>query len=182
MLVLYHDYTSPASAVAALRLQRLADEGAAVTFSGFEALVAARLPVTLEVAAAVEDLAHEAAAEGLMLRRPPWLPPTARAHVVGGVAEARGLGAAWRARCYHAFWEEGADLAEPAVLRELATAAGLDATEVGALLDDPGRVPAFRRGLLSHRKSGVGGVPVLLTHGTLIPALLPEDDLRALAG
>lgn len=182
MLVLYHDYTSPASAVAAMRLQRLADEGVAVTFSGFEALVAARLPVTLEVAAGVEDLAHEAAAEGLVLRRPPWLPPTARAHVVGGIAEERGHGAVWRACCYRAFWEDGADLAEPAVLLELAAAAGLDATEVGDCLDDPGRVSAFRRGLLSSRKAGVGGVPVLYAHGTLIPALLPEDDLRALAG
>lgn len=182
MLILYHDYTSPASAVAALRLQRLADEGVAVTFFGFEALVAAHLPVTLEVGAGVQDLAQEAAVEGLALRRPPWLPPTARAHVVGGIAEAHGLGAAWRARCYHAFWEDGADLADPTVLRELAAAAGLDATEVGACLDDPGRVPAFRRELMTHRRSGVGGVPVLRTHGTLIAALLPEDDLRALAG
>lgn len=182
MLVLYHDYTSPASAVAALRLQRLADEGVAISFSGFEALVAARLPVTLEVAAGVEDLAQAAAAEGLALRRPPWLPPTARAHVVGDIAEARGRGAAWRAGCYRAFWEDGADLAEPAVLLELAATAGLDAAEVSACLDDPGRVPAFRRGLLTSRKAGVGGVPVLYAHGTLIPALLSEGDLRALAG
>lgn len=181
MLTLYHDYTSAASAVAALRLQRLADQGLPVTFVGFEALVAAHLPVTLEVVAGIDELAHEAACEGLTLRRPPALPPTARAHLVGELAEAQGLGASWRVRCYRAFWEQGADLADPAVLRDLAAQTGLDPAVAAALVTDPGRVPAFRRTLMAHRRIGVGGVPVLLTHGTLVPALLPDADLRGLA-
>jgi hypothetical protein len=37
-LVLFHDYTSAASAVAVARVQRLADEGLAVAFQGFEAV------------------------------------------------------------------------------------------------------------------------------------------------
>jgi len=47
-LTLFHDYTSPGSAVAVLRLQRLADEGLAVAFEGFEAIgLDTTLPVTL---------------------------------------------------------------------------------------------------------------------------------------
>lgn len=183
MLTLYHDYTSPASAVAALRLQRLADAGVPVTFTGFEAVgVDANLPVTLDVSAAVEELAGAAAREGCRLRRPPSLPPTARAHVVGQLAESAGLGASWRAACYRAFWEDGADIAERTVLEGLAARAGLDTTSVAERLGDRTAVTAFRRSLASHRRLGVGGVPVLLAHGTLVPALLPEVDLRALAG
>ncbi|HVL97891.1 MAG TPA: DsbA family protein [Egibacteraceae bacterium] len=182
MLILYHDYISPASAIAALRLQRLADDGVAVTFTGFEALgVDLRLPVTLEVLAAVDELAEAAAAEGLVLRRPPALPPTAWAHVVGALAEKRGLGASWREVCYRAFWEEGVNLADPAVLTGLAVRAGLDVAAVDAHLRDPSRLRAFRRSLAESRRLGVGGVPVLLAHGTLVPALLPEADLRGLA-
>ena len=182
MLTLYHDYTSPASAVAVLRLQRLADSGADVAFVGFEALVDAHLPVTLEVIAAVGDLAGAASDEGLVLRRPSRLPPTALAHVAGELAQEEGRGAAWREACYRAFWEGGADLADARVLRAVATRAGLEDDAVRAVVEDPRRVAAFRRSLAAHRRLGVGGVPVLLAHGTLVPALLPEDDLRALGG
>lgn len=182
MLTLFHDYTSPQSAVAVMRVQRLADEGLAVTFTGFEAIgVDAHLPVTLDVAAAVEELAEVAAAEGIVLRRPAALPPTAKAHVLGSLAEERSLGASWRSVCYQAFWGDGVDLADPHVLTELAVRAGLDAQTAGERLHDRHRVAAFRRGLTVHRRGGVGGVPTILAQRTLVPGLLPEDDLRALA-
>lgn len=182
MLTLFHDYTSPHSAVAVMRVQRLADEGLAVAFESFEAIgVDTRLPVTLDVAAAVEELAEVAAAEGVVLRRPAVLPPTANAHVVGELAEEHQLGASWRSMCYRAFWEDGADLADPHVLTELAARAGLDARDVGARLHEPHRLATFRRGLAVHRRAGVGGVPTILAQRTLVPGLLPEEDLRALA-
>ena len=88
MLTLFHDYTSPASAVAVARLQRLADDGLPVEFEGFEAVgVDVTLPITLDVVAAVDALAETAAAEGLALRRPPGLPPTGLAHLVGALTE-----------------------------------------------------------------------------------------------
>src|SRR5690606_12298083 len=115
MLTLFHDYTSPASAVAVRRLQRLADEGLPVEFEGFEAIgVDATLPVTVDVVAALDDLAAVAAAEGVTLRRPRALPPTGLAHLVGDTAERVGLGASWRQVCYRAFWQDGADLADSA--------------------------------------------------------------------
>ena len=183
MLTLYHDYSSPASAVAALRLQRLADEGLPVTFTGFEAVgVDAHLPVTLDVSAAVEELGEAAAREGCRLRRPAALPPTARAHVVGQLAEESGRGASWRAVCYRALWEDGADIADDTVLAGLSVRAGIDTARVQERLRDRAAVTEFRRSLAPHRRLGVGGAPVLLAHGTLVPALLPEADLRALAG
>jgi predicted DsbA family dithiol-disulfide isomerase len=182
MLTLFHDYTSPASAVAVARLERLAREGLAVEFEGFEALgVDVALPVTVEVLDALEQLSGAAAAEGIVLRRPPALPPTGHAHVIGGVAEAHGRGPDWRRACYAAFWARGVDLADPGVLTGLAADAGLDAAAVREALADRGRLPALRRRMTGHRREGVGGVPTILAHRTLVPGLLPEDDLRTLA-
>ena len=182
MLTLFHDYTSAGSAVAVLRVQRLADEGCAVVFEGFEAIgVDATLPVTVDVLAAIEELTDQAAAEGLNLRRPFALPPTARAHLLGALAEAAGLGASWRQVCYRSFWEDGRDLSDPAVLVELGQRAGLEPADVRSALRDRSALAAVRRRAGRHRRNGVGGVPTILASRTLVPGLLAEDDLRLLA-
>jgi len=182
VLTLFHDYTSPASAVAVARLQRLADDGLPVEFEGFEAFgVDVTLPVTLDVVAAVDALAETARTEGLALRRPTGLPPTGLAHLVGALAEDRGLGASWRQACYRAYWQEDADISDSAVLRALAVGAGLGPDTVRPLLEDRGKLAALRRRMTGHRREGVGGVPTILAQRTLVPGLLPEADLRALA-
>lgn len=182
MLTLFHDYTSPASAVAALRLQRLVDQGLPAEFEGFEAIgLDATLPLTLDVAAAIDDVAEAAEDEGLTLLRPPGLPPTALAHTVGDVAEERGLGASWRETCYRAFWSEGAAIREREVLLELASRAGLDPGPVMIALDDRMVLAAVRRRSAMRRRNGVGGVPTILASRTLVPGLLAEEDLRTLA-
>lgn len=181
-LTLFHDFTSPGSAVAVLRVQRLADDGLDVAFEGFEGIgVDATLPVTLDVMAGIADLAEEAAAEGLVLRRPRGLPPTAAAHTVAALAESAGLGASWRSTCYRAFWEDGAPIGDHGILADLADAAGLDRDDVARALADPGRIASTRRAMGLHRRNGVGGVPTVLASRTLVPGLLPEYELRALA-
>jgi 2-hydroxychromene-2-carboxylate isomerase len=182
VLTLFHDYTSPASAIAVFRLQRLADEGLPVAFEGFEAVgVDVTLPVSLDVLAALDALREPAAAEGLRLRRPPGLPPTGSAHVIEAVASAHDLGASWRATCYRAFWERGEDLADAVVLTRLAEQAGLPAAGLEQTLADRRLLVAARRRMAAHRRQGVGGVPTILTERTLVPGLLSEPDLRALA-
>ena len=183
MIVLYHDYTSPASAVAVFRAQRLADEGLPIQFQGIEALgVDAVLPVTLDVLSEIDSLGAEAVHLGLELKRPNALPPTAAAHVLGRWAEQSGLGASWRQTCYRAFWEQGADIASPAVLRAVALRAGLDGLEAEAVLEDPVRFRELRVGTAALRGEGIGGVPTIRAHSTLIPGLIAEADMRALAG
>lgn len=182
MLTLFHDYTSPASAIAVARLQRLADEGVGVEFVGFEALgVDMPLPPSLDVLAALDDLAAEAAAERVILNRPRLLPPTARAHAVGTLAETHNLGASWRQACYAAFWTDGADIDDAATLVGLAQGAGLPAEQVENAVSDAAFVASVRRAVGRHRRNGVGGVPTILAQRTLIPGLLPEDQLRELA-
>ena len=182
MITLFHDYTSPASAIAVARLQRLADEGLAVEFAGFEAIgVDTALPVSLDVLAALDALQEAAAEEGLTLRRPRLLPPTGRAHLVGELAEAAGLGASWRQVVYGAFWSDGRDIADVRVLTELAGAAGLEPGAVQALLGGSAELARARRRMAAHRSNGVGGVPTVLAQRTLVPGLLPLQDLRVLA-
>jgi 2-hydroxychromene-2-carboxylate isomerase len=181
-LTLFHDFTSPASAVAVARLQRLADDGLAVAFAGFEAIgVDVVLPVTIDVLAELDAVAAAADAEGVVLSRPRALPPTGLAHVVGELAEDAGLGASWRDTCYRAFWRESVDLADRAALVDLARDAGLDAPAVADALVDRGCLARVRRRMGAYRNEGVGGVPTILAHRTLVPGLLAEDDLRALA-
>lgn len=182
MLTLTHDVTSPASALAVARLDRLADEGLPVTFRGIDVLgVDATLPVTLDVLAELERVAARAATLGVVLRRPSRRPSTARVHLVADLAEDVGRGQAWRRATYAAYWRDDADLADAGVLLELADRVGLPRDPVAAALADEAAVAAVRRRTNSARSEGIGGVPVLVAHGTLLSPDLDDDALWALA-
>lgn len=182
MLALYHDFTSPASALAVDRLQGLVDEGGVVEFLGVDLLGLERtIPPTLPLLAELERHRPALEALGWTVRRPVCQPPTLAAHLVGTYARDRGLGASWRTVCYRAFFEESADLADAEVLAGLAGRAGLDADDVAGLLGDPARRRALRRSMVGHRSEGVGGVPVLAFDGTFLSPFVPLDELRTLA-
>lgn len=180
MLTLFHDFTSPASAVAVLRMARLAEEGLPISFEGFEAVgVDMAMPVDLDTLAAIPTLRPAAAELGLQLRRPRLLVPTGLAHVLDDHAERSGCGPAVREGLYRAVWEDDADISDPDVLLDVAAAEGLaDADEV---LADRLALAARRRRMTTHRRAGVGGVPLLLASRTLVPGLLDEAQIRALA-
>jgi 2-hydroxychromene-2-carboxylate isomerase len=183
VLVLHFDYVSAASAVAVLRVQRVADRGGDVVFSGVDVLgVDTALPVTLDQLAELERWAPRAAALGLELRRPTRRPPTLSAHLVGELAVSRGLGAAWRLAVLEAYWTRGLAIGETGVLLELAAGVGLEPTRVRARLEDPRQRVDLRRAMTAQRGRGIGDVPVLETGGTFVPADLTDEDLEVLAG
>jgi predicted DsbA family dithiol-disulfide isomerase len=174
---------SAPAAVAVLRLQRLADEGATVAFTGIDVLgLELTIPATLDQLEGVAVARRAARELGLDLQRPTRRPPTLPAHLVGEVAVVHGVGASWRETCLRAYWERGADLADEVVLRELAAAAGVPADAVLEALADRDRRRQLRQRMLVARSRGVGGVPVLeVAGGTFVPADLPDGDLRQLA-
>lgn len=183
VLTLHHDITSPAAAVAVLRLQALVDAGAAVRFSPLDVLgLEIDVPPTRVLLEELSRHAERAAELGLAMRRPSRQPPTLRAHVVGEVAEAAGLGASWRWTCLRAYWGNDRDLLDDDTLVELAVAAGLEEATARQALGDRLRVHALRDRMLQQRRRGVGGVPVLEFDGTFVPADLADDDLRRLVG
>jgi predicted DsbA family dithiol-disulfide isomerase len=182
MLTLFHDYTSPGSAVAVRRAHRLAAEGLDIELEGYEAVgIDMVLPATVDVLAELDAVEGDAEAEGLRLRRPRDLPPTGWCHAVARVAEAAGRGTAWRDAAYRAFWSDAEDLADPEVLRRLAGDVGLDGDRVAATLSNRASLAAVRRRTAQLRQEGIGGVPTILAQRTLVPGLLAEDDMRALA-
>ena len=183
MLRCYHDVPSAASAVAVLRLQRLADEGLHIEFEGFETHpLGAPLPITLDVLAERDQWKERAAELGLDLRRPANVPPTALVHAIGELAAEAGLGGSWRGVAYRAYWEQAADLSDAGMLRQLADQAGLDDDAVGALLSDPAAAAGrIRRRAGRRRAAGVGAVPMLEVSGALVPADLTDGELRQLA-
>jgi predicted DsbA family dithiol-disulfide isomerase len=182
MLVCHFDYTSPAAAVAVLRLHRIVDAGGRVGFSGFDTLgLDAAIPVTLDQLEELERHRPAAVSLGLAVRRPTLRPPTLGAHLVGDLAESVDLGASWRETVLRAYFERGVDLGDGGALAELGQMAGLDAAEVADLLADRTARTALRRRMLLVRGRGIGGVPVLDVDGTLVSADLPDADLRQLA-
>jgi predicted DsbA family dithiol-disulfide isomerase len=182
VLTLFHDYTSPASAVAVMRLHRLMREGLPARVRGTEVLaLEATLPVTVDLLAELDAVAGEAKAEDIDLRRPTVVPPTGLAHVVEDVARRHALDMTWRERCYRAYWRDGIDIGNGGHLRRLAADAGLPATEIDLALEDRVALLAVHRRSAGDRRNGIGGVPTIDYDRSLIPGLLPEADLRALA-
>ena len=181
MITLFHDFTSAASAIAVARAHRLASDGLDIELIGFDAIgVDMHVPVTLDVLAELDALAPAAAHEGLILRRPRLLPPTGLAHVIERGLPSDGA-QAWRSACYTAFWRDQRDIGDPAVLAAIGGTLRFPADRLGELLSDRLELAAVRRSTADRRRDGVGGVPTILAHRTLVPGLLNEDDMRALA-
>lgn len=182
MLVVHHDFTSPASVVAVLRLQHIADTVGGVQFAGIDVLgTSISLPPTLGLLAELERWSSTARQLGLAMRRPSHQPPTLSCHLVSDVADAAGLGASWRMGVLTAYWRDDADIADRAVLTELAEESGLDRATVAERLADQAARRALAGEMAARRRNGVGGVPVLEFGGTLTSADLCDEDLRRLA-
>ena len=181
-VTLFHDPTSPAAAVAVMRLTALAREGLPIAFEGFEAIgIDMAMPVDLDTLAVIDRLTPVAAAEGLSLRRPRSLPPTGLAHVLLAHGETTERAHELRLAVYRAFWEQQRTIDDIETLVDIADDAGLDRTTVGDLLNDRVALASRRRLMATHRRDGVGGVPVILASRTLVPGLLDADQVRALA-
>ncbi len=183
MLTLHFDYPSPASAVALMRLQRLADVGHDIRFLGLDALgLDVPVPPTLDQLDELERY-HERAVElGLPMRRPSRRPPTLSAHLIGELADRVGLGASWRWSCLVGYWSSDVDLSDPVALLELAVVAGLDRAAAEAQRDDPVARRTLRGRMANRRQAGIGGVPVLEADGgVFVSADLPDAELEELA-
>lgn len=137
-------------------------------------LAPSRMFAPAQVAAMHARLSAVAADLGVPFTPRDHAPSTKKALALSEYARGQGRLDAWREAAMGAHWQDGRDLEDPAVLRELAAAAGLDPDEALAFLDDPS-VP----GLLDAQRAearawGVTGIPTWF----LLPAgWRPEDGL-----
>jgi predicted DsbA family dithiol-disulfide isomerase len=86
-------------------------------------------------------------------------PSTKKALAVSELARREGVLDGWREAAMTAHWEHGRDLEDEAVLRELATQAGLDPDQALAFLDSDEVPGLLREQRLEAQRWGATGIP-----------------------
>lgn len=121
---------------------------------------------------------------GLELQEPPFRPGmrTRRAHAATKIAEALGQGDAYHRAVFRAYWFEGQDISDEAVLTALALRVGLDeAAFQAALADDQYRYNVVAD-LQWAQEAGLQGVPAFIFgERYLVSGAQPVEVLRQVA-
>jgi predicted DsbA family dithiol-disulfide isomerase len=89
-------------------------------------------------------------------------PSTVDAHRVTGWARGRGADHAMQDALFVAYFQQGRDIGDRAVLAELAAGVGLDGDEVRAALDGDADVDTVRREAQAASQAGVTGAPTFV--------------------
>lgn len=113
--------------------------------------------------------------------------PTVRAHTLLRHAAAKGTQRALSRALFAAYFLEGQNIADPAVLAEVAAPHGFDSAEVAALVGDPRELAQTRQEAEHAARSGVRGVPLFIFDGrSALSGAQPEavfrEAIRAASG
>ena len=129
----------------------------------------------------LSDVWKERAREaGVTMRRPHWNPNTVPAHVATMYAKGVGLDNEFHHAAAKALWEDGANLGELPVLKEIAEKVGLDWAELAKRLgSEQHRNEVFKESQAA-RDLGVGGTPTYRVGGELTFGNLSAEDLEEL--
>ncbi len=106
-------------------------------------------------------------------------PNTLDAHRVIGWAEEAGKGSAVAENIFRAFFTEGKDLTEDAVLIEAASGAGLDADKVRQNLAGERDLQSTQKSAASAAEGGISGVPFFIINGRFAVAGAQTPDQLA---
>lgn len=165
----YFDYTSPFSYLAHSQLPGLTQWGARLVL---KPIFLGGVVTTLGITPPVRQPGHARAAYMLKdLER--WaelygIPFVFNAHFpVNTLAllratpyvEAQGLMSAWMQRCFHAVWGEGLDVADPAIVRQLAEEVGLSPDALWLAAQEPANKAWLKHETDAALARGVFGVP-----------------------
>ncbi len=114
------------------------------------------------------------------MRRPGWNPNTVPAHVATMYAKEKGLDNEFHHAAAKALWEDGVNLGEMPVLKEIAEKVGLDWAELSQRLSsDLCRDEVFKEHQMA-KDLGVGGTPTYRIGGELTFGNLSAEDLEKL--
>jgi predicted DsbA family dithiol-disulfide isomerase len=99
---------------------------------------------------------------GLELNQGPFGIDSRPALVGAKLAELRGVGPEYHARVMRAYWGEGQDIGDAAVLTDIAETIGLDRDEFLAALEAKEFVRAVDEDIAQAQEFGLNGVPVIV--------------------
>ena len=116
---------------------------------------------------------------GLVMRRPSWGPDTKLAHEATVYAKEQGRDNEFHHAAAKGYWEQGIDLGDLAVLREVAQQSGLNWDQLGPLLESG----HYRQRVLDEyaaaKEKGVGGTPTYMIGGEILGGDISLEDLEA---
>ena len=125
------------------------------------------------------QMQERARGAGVVVRRPSWSPNTLLVHQVTAFAIEEGLDNEFHHSAAKAYWEDGADLADIGVLKEIGEGCGMDWAKLSPLLET-GQYRETVLQLYEEAKDlGVGGTPAYMVGGELIAGDVSLEDLRA---
>lgn len=130
------------------------------------------------------ELRHEVAvverlAPGLPIALPPGKPNTRPAieQAVTLLRRDQALGMAFVRETYRAFWCEGKDISDPAVLRQLVEQVGGSPEDVGTINGEDRRVA--QEWEAAWHRTGQAGVPLMVSaEGYVLVGCAPMEDIR----
>lgn len=122
---------------------------------------------------------ERARAAGLVMRRPGWSPNTMLAHQATAYAREKGRDNEFHHALAGAYWERGVDMADMAVIKEIAEGSGLDWTELSSRLESGHYRQQVLQEYQAARDRGVTGTPSYSIGGNLMGGDISLDDLHA---
>lgn len=110
---------------------------------------------------------------------PERVPNTRLALELGEAARARGVHPAYHEAVMQAMWDEGRDVADPAVLREIARTCGLDDEEITLALEGRHYREAVDLSTREAQAAGINAVPAFVfAERYLVLGAQPHDALE----
>ena len=164
----FYDLGSPYSYLASTRLAAIEQRTGArarllpITLGGLRKATGHQLPPPQQLKYMSEDTARWAKQYGVPMQIPPVFPVNSiRALRACVAAEQEGHGARAMHALFHAYWADGSDLSDPAVIEKALTAAGLDGKALVARTDAQEVKDGLRRNTDLALGRGVFGVPTI---------------------
>lgn len=116
---------------------------------------------------------------GVIMRRPAVMPRTRLAHEAVAFAARQGHMGEMADAVFRAYWQDGRDIGQVAVLCETAAAVGLDAAALQACLEQRSLQAEVGEQLALGRKLGIQAVPTFVVGGRyLLQGLVDVEDLQ----
>lgn len=169
VLSFWFDFASPYAYLSAMRIEAAAARagveldyrpfllGVVMRERGWEKTLPETFPVKLQYI--WRDIERQAAKYGLSFRRPDEFRRPVSAGRIGVLAAAEGWVAPFTRACYSAYFADGRDIGDPAVLAEVVSACGHDGAAVLARSEAPAIRQALRENTEQALARGLFGAP-----------------------